>query len=137
MGQAVYGGPGCGGGVGGVEVGVNFIAEALADGRAAHHDTNPVTDAALPGQLHHPAHLLHGGGEQGGAGDDVAVMLPGGLDKGLRGHIRPQVIDLDIAALQHDLHQILADVVHIAPDGTDTGRADGAADTAAVHQMGL
>ena len=114
---------------------MDLIAEALADGRTAHHNAHPIPDAGLPGQVHHLAHLLHGGGQQSRAGDDVAVMLPGCVNKFLRRHVGPQIIHLDIAALQHDFHQVFADVVHVAPDGTDAGRADGQPGAVGVHHM--
>ena len=99
---------------------MDLIAEALADGRTAHHNTHPIPDAGFPGQVHHLAHLLHGGGQQSRAGDDVAVMLPGCVNKFLRRHVGPQIIHLDIDAIDamegngptggtsHPLHMLLA-----------------------------
>ena len=64
-------------------------------------------------------------------------MRHGRLDEPFRRNVRAQVVHLDAAALKDDLHQILADVVHIAPHCPDAGRADGGAAAALVHHIGL
>ena len=82
-------------------------------------------DAGLLGLLHHFLHHAHGGGEQGGAADDLAALVDCGLHIGLGRHVGAQVDDFQALALHHHLHQVLADVVQIALHGADAHLAHG------------
>ncbi len=111
------------GGIVGVGVSADLLAEALGDGRAAYQDFHLIPDALAFRKGHHAPHLAHAGGQQGGTGDDLAAVLLCRADKGLGGHIHAQVDDLKAAALHHNFHQILADVVQVAPDSAQTDPA--------------
>ena len=63
------------------------------------------------------------------------MLLQGGGHKLLRRHVHPQVDHFQAAALHHDLHQVLADIVHIALDGAQADPAQHLA--AAAGEPGL
>ena len=54
---------GAGGGIGGVAVGSDGVAEALSDGSAADHDFHLIPQTLFLRQLHDVFHLAHGGGQ--------------------------------------------------------------------------
>ena len=54
----------------------------------------------------------------------LPVVLNGGLDKLLGGYVGSEVIDLNTAALHHDLDKVFADIVHISAHGSDNGASD-------------
>ena len=61
--QEVDGLVGAGGGIGGVAVGSDGVAEALSDGSAADHDFHLIPQTLFLRQLHDVFHLAHGGGQ--------------------------------------------------------------------------
>ena len=61
-------------------------------------------------------HLLvvDGGGEQGREADQVRLLRLRGLDEPVRVHVGAEVDDVEAGVLEHDRHDGLADVVHVA-----------------------
>ncbi len=68
----------------------------------------------LFGDVHH---LVQRRRDQPAQADHVGVLVDGGLQDLLGGRHHAQVDDLIVVAPQHDAHDILADVVHVAFDG--------------------
>ncbi len=62
-------------------------------------------------------------------------MLPDGFDKFFRRRVDAEIDDFEPGALQHNRHEIFADVVHVAFDGAEHDTADGL--HAAAEQMWL
>ena len=116
---------GSAGGIHGVAIGIDLLAVFLGNGSTAHHNLHTVTNALLLGQLYHLGHYVHGGGQQSGAADDLAVLLLSGLNEGLGGDVGAQVNNFQALAFQHHLDQVLADVVQVALDGADADAAGG------------
>ena len=117
--------PCCGGRIRGVEICPYRPAVFLRCGGSADHDGHPVPYAGFLRQLNNPCHLVHGGGQQGGAGDDVAVFGDSGLHKPFRRRVHPQVHHFNSAALKCQLDNILANSTLIAELNEDGAGADG------------
>ena len=62
-------------------------------------------------------HLFERRGYQTGKADDVSVMLQCALNDRLPRRHDSQVYDVIVVALEHDRHDVLADVVDVAADG--------------------
>ena len=107
-----------------VAVRADFVGVFLGDGGAADEDFDLVAHAGLFEGVNGGLHGRHGGGEQGGHGDDIGLFFVDGRDELLRGHVDAQVNDLEAAAFEQRGDQVLADVVQIAFDGADGDAAD-------------
>src|ERR1700759_3281365 len=99
------------GGVGRVPVGAHHVGVLLGDRGAADHDDDLVPQAGLLQRVDVGLEHRHGGGEEGGEPDDVGLMLLDGVDELLRRDLDAEVIDLGVQ--EHDVDQVLADVVHV------------------------
>ena len=64
-------------------------------------------------------HLLERGRDQAGKADRVGVLALRGIEDRLRRHHDAEVEHVVVVALEHDRHDVLADVVHIAFDGSE------------------
>ena len=111
--QETYGHPGRLTCVGGIGVSADLLAEALSDGSAPNHDFYFIPDTFFHRQVYDPAHFRHGGGKQGRAGYNTAVLFDSGVNKGLGTHVHAQINDLQAAAFHHYLYQVLAYIVHV------------------------
>src|SRR5215470_14626860 len=112
------------GGVGRVPVGAHHIGVLLGDRGAADHDDDLVPQAGLLQRVDVRLEHRHGGGEEGGEPDDVGLVLLDGVDELLRRDLDAEVDDLESGALEHDVDQVLADVVHVALDRAHHDLAD-------------
>ena len=83
-----------------------------------------VADAGLFEGFDGGAHRVHGGGEQGGHGDDIGLFFLNGVYELGGIDIDTEVEDLEPAAFEHGGHEVFADVVQIAFDGADGHAAD-------------
>ena len=84
----------------------------LGGGGPADHQRNIELQALhLTGDIDH---LVQGGRDQATQADDIDLLLPGRAQDVIAGDHDAQVDDLEVIALQHHTHDILADVVHIA-----------------------
>ena len=102
----------------------DLVGVTLGDRRSADHHLHLIADAGRLDRFDRGLHAGHGGREEGGHGDDFGMGVPDGSDELLRRHVDAQVDHLEAAALQHRGHQVLADVVQIAPDGANRHPAD-------------
>jgi hypothetical protein len=59
-------------------------------------------------------HLLERRRDEAREPDHVGVLLARGLEDLLRGHHDAEVHDVEVVALEHDAHDVLADVVDVA-----------------------
>ena len=112
-----------GAGVVAVAVGADFVGELLSDRGAADHHLGLAANARLLQGVDDRLHHGHGGGQQGGEGDDGAVLLLGRFDEFLRRHVNAQIDHFEPAAFEHRGHQVLADVVQVALHGADDDAA--------------
>src|SRR3954468_5800132 len=98
-------------GVGGVPVGADGVGVLLGDRGAADHDHHGVAEAGLLEGVDVGLEHRHRGGEERREADDVGLVL---LDRGhelLRRDLDAEVDDLEAGALEHDVDEVLADVV--------------------------
>src|ERR1700722_7670178 len=112
-------------GIGGVAVGTAHVGVLLGDRRTADHHDHLIADALLLEQVYVRLEHRHRRGQEGGEPDDVGLML---ADRGyelLRCYLHAQVDHLEAGPFEHDVHQVLADVVHIALDRAHHDLADG------------
>src|SRR5215216_5379897 len=110
-------------GVGGVAIGADRVGVLLRDRRAADHDRDLVADARLLKRVdvrleHRPRR-----GEERREADDVGLALVDLLDELLRRDVDAEVDHREAGALQHDVAEVLADVVHVALDRPHQERA--------------
>lgn len=103
----------------GVIIGSDGLAEGVIDGCAADHDFDLSGKGALGHALHDILDVDHRGGEQGGTGDDVGVVLGGGFNVFGRGHAVAEVDDVEALGFHHHADKVLADVVEVVLDGAD------------------
>ena len=111
-------------GVGGVAVGADRVGVLLGDGRAADHDDDLVAQAGLLERVHVGLEHRHRRGEERREADDVGLVLLDRLDELLRRHLHAEVDHLEAGALEHDVDEVLADVVDVALDGAHQELAD-------------
>src|SRR5215470_11013953 len=102
--------------VGGVPVGAVHVGVLLGNGGAADHDDHLVTQARLGERDDVRLEHRHGGGEEGGKADDVGLVLAHRVDELLGGDLHTEVDDVEPGALEHDVDEVLADVVDVALD---------------------
>ena len=111
-------------GVGGVPVGADRVGVLLGDrGTADHHD-HVVADPGLRQRVHVGLEHRHRGGEERREADDVRLVL---LDRGhelLGRHLDAEVDHLEAGPLEHDVDEVLADVVDVALDRAHQELAD-------------
>ena len=62
-------------------------------------------------------HLLRALDQQAGQADGVGVVFPARLDQVFRRYLDAEIDDLYPLFGENDLHEVLADVVHVALDG--------------------
>ncbi len=67
-------------------------------------------------------HGGHGGGQHGRHAQDVRLFFLHPFDKGFGGDVIAQINDLKAGTFHHDAHQVLADVMQVALDGSDHDR---------------
>src|SRR5215217_6326791 len=104
-------------GVGGVAVGADGVGVLLRDGRSADHDRDLLADARLLERVDVRLEHRHRRREEGREADDVGLVLVDLLDEALRRHVDAEVDDDETGALEHDVAEILADVVDVTLDG--------------------
>ena len=112
-------------GVGRVAVGADRVGVLLGDRRAADHDDHLVPQAGLLQRVDVGLEHRHGRGQERGEADDVGLVLLDRRDELLRRDLHAEVDHVEAGALQHDVDEVLADVVHVALDGAHDERADG------------
>ena len=112
-------------GVGRVAVGADRVGVLLGDGGAAHHDDHVVAHAGLLERVHVGLEHRHRRGEERREADDVGLVLVDRRDELLRGHLHAEVDHLEAGALEHDVDEVLADVVDVALDRAHQELADG------------
>src|SRR3984885_14291420 len=105
------------GGVGGVPVRAHHVGVLLGDRGAADHHDDLVPQPGLLQRVDVGLEHRHGGGQERGEAHDVRLVLLDRVDELLRGDLDAQVDDLEPGPLEHDVDQVLADVVHVALDG--------------------
>ena len=115
------------GGVGGVEVGADLVAEALGDGGAAHGHLDLVAHPGRLEGLHCVLHGEHGGGEQRAHHHEVGLGRLDRVHEPLGLHVGAEIQHLEAAALEHQADQVLADIVQIPLHGPDDHLAAGLA----------
>src|SRR5690242_16183976 len=102
--------------VGRVPVGADHVGVLLGDRGAADHDDHLVAQARLLQRVDVRLEHRHGGGEEGREADDVGLVLAHRVDELLRRDLHAEVDDLEPGALEHDVDQVLADVMNVALD---------------------
>src|SRR5215471_17766723 len=110
--------------VGGVPVGADHVGVFLGDRGAADHDDHLVTQARLLQRVDVRLEHRHGRGEEGREADDVGLVLAHRVHELLRRYLYTEVDDLEPGALEHDVDQVLADVVDVALDRAHDHGAD-------------
>src|SRR6185312_5622127 len=113
-----------GGRVGGVAVGADRVGVLLRHRRAAHHHDHAVAQTRLLERVDVGLEHRHGGGQKGREADDVGLVLLHLLHELLGRHVHAQVVHGEAGALEHDVDEVLADVVHVALDRAHHERAD-------------
>src|SRR5215217_4950894 len=108
--------------VGRVAVGADGVGVLLRDGRPADHDRDLLADAGLLERVDVRLEHRHRRGQERREADDVGLVLVDLLDEPLRRHIDAEVDDSEAGALEHDVAEVLADVVHVALDGAHQER---------------
>ena len=107
--------------------------EALRQCRTAHQDWGP--HSGFPQVLRRQHHLLGRFDQQSRQADGVRLLGAVRFDELLRQDLDAQIDDLETIVAQDDVHQILADVMHVALHG---GQDDLALQAAlAFFQVGL
>src|SRR5918992_505100 len=109
--------------VGRVPVGPDRVGVLLGDRRAADHDGDLLANAGLLERVDVRLEHRHRRREEGREADDVGLVLVDLLDELLRRHVHAQVDDRETGALEHDVAEVLADVVHVALDRAHQERA--------------
>ena len=94
-------------------------AQLHGGGGAADDDLVPVPFALVLEDVDDLLLVGHGRGHQGGGPDDVGPDALGFLDEGHRVDVDAQVLDLVEPRLEHQLDDVLADLVEIALDHAD------------------
>ena len=94
------------------------------DRRAADHDLHLVAQAGFTQCVDYVLLSVHGGREKRGEADNLYVVIADRLHNAGGIHVYTKIDTFDSLSLDHDLHEILADVVHIALDGADHGFSD-------------
>src|SRR5581483_2129380 len=112
------------GGVGRVAVGADRVRILLRDGRAADQDDHVVAQPGLLERVDVRLEHRHRRRQEGREADDVGLVLDDLLDERLRRDLDAEVDDLETGALEHDVDEVLADVVHVALDRAHEERAD-------------
>jgi len=100
--------------IGRVTVGADTPGECGRDRPSTHYDLEIIPDILSLQQIHHFPHAVHGGGHQGGEGDDIGIDLPGRTNEACRWDAAPQIGDRETGRLQHDLDQVLANIVGVS-----------------------
>ena len=77
----------------------------------------------MPQVLSRYDHLLGRFDQQPGQANIIGILGAIRLDQLLRQHLDAQVDNLEAVVAQHDVHQVLADVVHVALDGSQNDLA--------------
>ncbi len=122
--EQVLGALDAGRGVGGVAVGTDGVGVLLGDRCAADHDDHLVAQAGLLQRVDVGLEHRHRRGEERREADDVGVVLLDRGDELLRRDLHAEVDDLEAGALEHDVDEVLADVVDVALDGAHQELAD-------------
>ncbi len=110
--------------VGRVSVGADGSRILLRDGRTADHDDHVVADAGLLECVDVRLEHRHRRREESGEADDVGLVLLDRLDELLGSDVDAEVVDGEPGALEHDVDEVLADVVDVALDGAHDVGAD-------------
>ena len=92
--------------------------------RAADHHDHVVTDAGLLQRVDVRLEHRHRRGQERRETDDVGLVLLHHLDELFGGDVDAEIPDGEPRALEHDVDEVLADVVHITLDGAHHVRAD-------------
>ena len=111
-------------GVGGVAVGADRVGVLLGDRGAADHHDDRVAQAGLLQRVHVGLEHRHRGGEERREADDVGLVLLDRGDELLRRDLDAEVDHLEAGALEHDVDEVLADVVDVALDRAHQELAD-------------
>src|SRR5215218_997520 len=109
--------------VGGVAVGADGVGVLLGDRRAADHDGDLLADAGLLQCVDVRLEHRHRRREERREADDVGLVPMDLLDELLRRHVDAEVDHGEAGAFEHDVAEVLADVVHVALDGAHQERA--------------
>ena len=100
-------------------------AYSWVTGAPPDHDDHLVAQAGLLQSVDVRLEHGHRRGEEGRHPDDVRLVLLDRRDELLRCHLHTQVDHVEPGALQHDVDQVLADVVDVALHRAHHERADG------------
>ncbi|MFM1941160.1 MAG: hypothetical protein RI897_142 [Verrucomicrobiota bacterium] len=108
-----------------VAIGADFRGEAVGDGCATDEDFDLVADTGGFEGFDGDAHGVHGGGEEGGHGDEVDAFIADGGDEFLGVDIDAEVEDFEAAAFEHGGDEVFTDIVEVTFDGADGNGSDG------------
>jgi hypothetical protein len=103
--------------VGRVPVRAHDVGVLLGDRGAADHDDDLIPQARLLQRVDVRLEHRHRRGQERGEADDVRLVLTHRIDELLGRDLHAEVDDVEAGALEHDVDQVLADVVHVALDG--------------------
>src|ERR1035441_4457370 len=99
-----------------VAVRAHHVGVLLGDRGPADHDDDLIPQPGLLQRVDVRLEHRHRGGQERGEPDDVGLVLLDRLDELLRRDLHAEVDDLEAGPLEHDVDQVLADVVHVALD---------------------
>src|SRR5579872_830878 len=134
-----------GGGVGRVAVGPDGVGVLLGDRCPSDHHDDALSQPRLLEGVDVGLEHRHRRREEGREPDDVRRVLLDGGHELLRRYLHAEVDDVETGPLEHDVHEVLADVVDVAlhrphhegPDGLDAGLGEERAEDLERPRHGL